>query len=41
VESLLAELLEVPVEECCEHGERPRCCFEVNTRDAARGTRRA
>ena len=29
VESLLAELLEVPVEECCERGERPRCCFKV------------
>jgi len=29
VESLLAELLEVPVRECCERGERPRCCFEV------------
>jgi predicted ArsR family transcriptional regulator len=47
VESLLAELLEVPVEECCEHGERPRCCFEINkagtrhvrSRHAARGTR--
>jgi len=29
MESLLAELLEVPVRECCERGERPRCCFEV------------
>jgi predicted ArsR family transcriptional regulator len=29
MESLLAELLEVPVHECCERGERPRCCFEV------------
>jgi len=29
MESLLAELLEAPVHECCERGERPRCCFEV------------
>ena len=30
VERLLAELLEVPVEQCCEHGERPRCCFKIS-----------
>lgn len=29
VESLLAELLNAPVDECCERGERPRCCFRV------------
>lgn len=29
IESLLAELVEVPVRECCERGERPRCCFKV------------
>jgi predicted ArsR family transcriptional regulator len=29
IESLLTELLEVPVRECCERGERPRCCFEI------------
>jgi predicted ArsR family transcriptional regulator len=29
MESLLAELLEAPVRECCERGERPRCCFQV------------
>jgi predicted ArsR family transcriptional regulator len=29
MESLLTELLEVPVRECCERGERPRCCFEI------------
>jgi hypothetical protein len=28
-ESLLAELVEVPVRECCERGERPRCCFGI------------
>ena len=30
VESLLAELLQVRVEECCERGERPRCCFRID-----------
>jgi predicted ArsR family transcriptional regulator len=29
MESLLTELLEVPVRECCERGARPRCCFEI------------
>jgi len=29
MEGLLAELLEVPVRECCERGERPRCCFQI------------
>ena len=29
MESLLAELLEVRVEECCQRGERPRCCFRI------------
>jgi predicted ArsR family transcriptional regulator len=29
IESLLGELLQVPVRECCERGERPRCCFEI------------
>jgi predicted ArsR family transcriptional regulator len=29
MQSLLAELLEAPVRECCERGERPRCCFEI------------
>jgi DeoR family suf operon transcriptional repressor len=31
MESLLSELLEVPVRECCERGEHPRCCFEIAT----------
>src|SRR5918993_484942 len=30
MESLLAELTEAPVEECCERGERPRCCFRID-----------
>ncbi|HEY7479437.1 MAG TPA: ArsR family transcriptional regulator [Gemmatimonadales bacterium] len=29
IESLLAELIDAPVRECCERGERPRCCFEI------------
>jgi predicted ArsR family transcriptional regulator len=29
MESLLSELLEMPVRECCERGEGPRCCFEI------------
>jgi predicted ArsR family transcriptional regulator len=30
VESLLHNLLDAPVKECCEHGERPKCCFQVS-----------
>ena len=30
VESLLAQLVEAPVRECCERGEHPRCCFEIS-----------
>jgi DeoR family suf operon transcriptional repressor len=30
VERMLAELLQVPVEQCCERGDRPRCCFKVD-----------
>jgi predicted ArsR family transcriptional regulator len=29
MESMLAELLELPVTECCDRSGRPRCCFEV------------
>jgi hypothetical protein len=29
MESLVEELIGVPVTECCERGERPRCCFAV------------
>lgn len=35
VEHMLGELLEVPVEQCCERGERPRCCFKVDSGPAA------
>ena len=30
MESLLEELLETPVQECCDRRDRPRCCFEVS-----------
>lgn len=29
VESLLTEVVGAPVRQCCRHGERPSCCFEV------------
>ncbi len=34
-EALITELAGVPVRECCDWGERPRCCFEVATTDDA------
>ncbi len=39
MESLLAELVDAPVRECCQRdGERPRCCFEIAVR-GGRSTR--
>jgi predicted ArsR family transcriptional regulator len=32
MESLVAEVLRVPVRECCDRSERPKCCFEIGTR---------
>lgn len=29
VESLVAEIVGVPVRERCDRGEAPKCCFEV------------
>ena len=29
IESLIAEVVGVPVRECCERSDRPQCCFEV------------
>lgn len=37
MESLLEEMLEVPVHECCERGERPRCCFEIGAESDGAG----
>ena len=36
-ETLIAELVGVPVHEHCDRGERPRCCFEIaSSSDAGR-----
>jgi predicted ArsR family transcriptional regulator len=32
-ETMIAELAGVPVHECCDRGERPRCCFEIASAD--------
>jgi predicted ArsR family transcriptional regulator len=29
MESLVSEIVGVPVRECCDREERPRCCFEI------------
>lgn len=29
MESLLCEILDVQVSECCDRSERPKCCFEI------------
>lgn len=41
MESLVAELLRVPVHECCDRSERPKCCFEIggHRSTASRGAR--
>lgn len=36
MESLVTEIVGVPVRECCDRAERPRCCFEI---ESGRGTR--
>jgi DeoR family transcriptional regulator, suf operon transcriptional repressor len=30
MESMVAEILRVPVHECCDRSERPTCCFEID-----------
>jgi predicted ArsR family transcriptional regulator len=30
VESLVAQLVQAEARECCQHGEHPRCCFEIS-----------
>ena len=30
MESLLEEYIGTPVRECCDRGQRPRCCFEIS-----------
>ncbi len=29
VEALLSDVVGAPVRECCAHGDRPRCCFQI------------
>jgi predicted ArsR family transcriptional regulator len=36
MESLVAEVVGVPVRECCDRSERPRCCFEISGRGPSR-----
>ena len=31
IESLVGEIVDVPVRECCDRTGRPRCCFEVGS----------
>jgi DeoR family transcriptional regulator, suf operon transcriptional repressor len=38
MESLVAEVLRVPVRECCDRSERPTCCFEIGSRGEKRPT---
>lgn len=35
VEALLSEVVGAPVEESCDHGERPQCCFRVRCESVA------
>ncbi len=32
MESFVAETLAAPVRECCDRSERPRCCFQIDSR---------
>lgn len=36
MESLVAEIVGVPVRECCDREGRPRCCFEIESRPGRR-----
>jgi predicted ArsR family transcriptional regulator len=36
IESLIGELLDAEVRECCDRTERPQCCFHVSERSASR-----
>jgi predicted ArsR family transcriptional regulator len=38
MESLVTELVGVPVHECCDREDRPRCCFEVEGGHSRRAT---
>jgi predicted ArsR family transcriptional regulator len=34
VETMLSDMIGVPVHECCERGDRPKCCFQVDAKIA-------
>jgi predicted ArsR family transcriptional regulator len=36
MESLLTEIVEAPVRECCDREGRPQCCFEIGDRHSRR-----
>jgi predicted ArsR family transcriptional regulator len=36
MESLVTEIVGVPVLECCDREQRPRCCFEIHARHRRR-----
>ena len=38
MESLVTEIVGVPVHECCDRESRPRCCFEIESRHGRRST---
>jgi predicted ArsR family transcriptional regulator len=40
IESFIAELLRVPVHECCDRAERPKCCFEISSARRGRHSKR-
>jgi DeoR family transcriptional regulator, suf operon transcriptional repressor len=40
MESFVTEIVGVPVRECCERGDGPRCCFEIQERASRRATQR-
>jgi len=33
LESLVKEIVGAPVHECCERAQRPRCCFEIKSKE--------
>jgi DeoR family transcriptional regulator, suf operon transcriptional repressor len=35
IESLISEVLRVPVHECCDRSGRPRCCFEIGRKSSS------
>jgi predicted ArsR family transcriptional regulator len=38
MESLVTEVVGVPVRECCDRSERPQCCFEIGRRARSQRT---